>query len=89
MTNQRPHRVGEARLRGALRRLRQAALGRNAYEHRRRPVNIEPSNTFEYSVISRLADLERDIAEMKARNEWLIRLVFGALVAAVMDLLLA
>ena len=88
-----PQRSGEAKLRDALRRAgasaRRAAIGKTPAEHRPEPVSVEPSNTFEYSVITRLSDLERDIADIKARHEWLIRLVLGALIAAVMDLLLA
>lgn len=89
---------GELALRRALRRLRQAVVGRTVAEcerqgappdGERRPVSVEPSNTFEYHVIARLNALEEDMAEIKARHDWLIRLVLGAFLTAVLDLVLS
>lgn len=91
-----PRENGEMALRRALRRLRRAVVGRTAAEcHRarpegeRRPVSVEPTNTFEYHVIARLNALEADMAEIKARHDWLIRLVLGAFLTAVLDLILS
>ena len=83
-------------LRQALRHLRRAVVGRTAAECERsppegarRPVSVEPSNTFEYHVIARLNALEADMAAIKARHDWLIRLVLGAFLTAVLDLVLS
>lgn len=85
-------------LRRALRRLRRAVVGRTAAEcerrpapagGERRPVSVEPTNTFEYHVIARLNALEADMAEIKARHDWLFRLVLGAFLTAVLDLILS
>lgn len=89
---------GELALRRAVRRLRQTVIGRTASEcerkparpdGERRPVSVEPSNTFEYHVITRLNALEADMAEIKARHDWLIRLVLGAFLTAILDLILS
>lgn len=87
---------GEMALRRALRRLRRAVVGRTAAECERaqpagarRPVSVEPTNTFEYHVIVRLNALEADMAEIKVRHDWLIRLVLGAFLTAVLDLVLS
>lgn len=91
-----PQENGEMALRRALRRLRRAVVGRTAAEcerarpeGERRPVTVEPTNTFEYHVIARLNALEADMAEIKARHDWLIRLVLGAFLTAVLDLVLS
>ncbi len=92
------HRNGEAALRRALRRLRRVVVGRTPTECRRppsqpaderRPVSVEPTNTFEYHVIARLNALEEDIAAIKARHDWLIRLVLGGVLTAILDLILS
>lgn len=89
MSRSTPQANGEMALRRALRRLRQAVVGRTAAECERRPVSVEPTNTFEYHVIARLNALEADMAEIKARHDWLIRLVLGAFLTAVLDLVLS
>lgn len=81
---------GEQRLRKAVRKVRRAVAGRTPEEimGERAPINLEPTTAFEVRVIDRLDDLECDMAKLQAQYEWVVRLVLGAVVTAVLDLIL-
>ena len=78
---------GERRLRGAIRKARQVAIGKTAEEHRPQPVNLEPTTAFEATVIARLRQLEADVAELRALNQWIVRLIIGGIVGAAIEIL--
>lgn len=54
----------------------------------RPPLQLQPTTPFEALVAARLAAIETEISELKDQNKWLQRLVGGAVVTALLDLVI-
>ncbi|MEW5986947.1 MAG: hypothetical protein AB1791_09970 [Chloroflexota bacterium] len=51
-------------------------------------LNLEPGTAFEALLLARLTELEKDVRELQEQNKWLLRLVGGAVLTALLNLVL-
>jgi len=70
----------EDRLKAVLRRIRRSRRARP-------PISLTPTSAFEAVVLERINALQSDVARLQDQNKWLLRLVAGAIIAALLDLL--
>lgn len=87
---------GQERLQATIARLRRPSpspslppppRGRDREEEGGR-LNLEPTTPFEALLLARLAELEKDVREIQEQNKWLSRLVGGAVLTALLNLVI-
>lgn len=75
------YRPGEQRLKSALAKL---LRGRP----RRPPISLLPESPFEAILLERLNQLQRDVEAIQDQQSWIIRLVAGIIIAAILNYLI-
>ena len=55
---------------------------------RTEPLSVKPSTPFEIAILERLTAMQADIADLQDSQKWLLRLVAGAVLAAILNLVL-
>lgn len=75
---------GEARLRNATRRLRQAAATTADKQHKQ-PLNLAPTTPFEQAILHHYEALRRDYEDLKKRVDWLTISIVGAALTFVLE----
>ena len=70
----------EDRLKAVLRRIRKSRRARP-------PISLTPATAFEAVILERINALQFDVAKLQDQSKWLLRLIAGAIIAALLDLL--
>ena len=84
-----PDSPNEHRLKKAIARLRRARNSRaRPPSPALKPITLQPATALEALILERITMLQAEVASIKDQQRWLTRLVGGAVLAAILDLVL-
>lgn len=84
-----PDTANETRLKKAIARLRRARHTRaSTPSPALKPITLQPATALEALILERISMLQAEVASIKDQQRWLTRLVGGAVLAAILDLVL-